>query len=254
MPAAGLRWRLSIWEQVLDGLRGAAAAFSGLVAVGGAVRWTTVTLSRDRTTLLDLTALGVPSDAILHRITMTPQPVREEDAEPGEENSYLFPAVLMGGTLGVVRLPSHLTLAPVAQPPGSVGPRRQEVAAHVQYVTPHDEPAWQRLSKAFIAHGNADYASAVLDAHTAADLELDIVVSDWIAGLNSIPRQRTSFLLRIQFLAAVARLLGTFEPPAALIDGLKKLNSARNDVAHPRRRPSGLSELDSAIGLRSHFL
>jgi hypothetical protein len=216
----------SLWTMLLDSLRSDNQLAPGAVAIGAATSaFGQIVLEREHGTGLNLAELGVPPEANVLGVYLTPI---------GSEQGVLFPAMTV----------QSLTRKPVSHElfffghPIQGGAESTRVGVMCTWFNP-TEPEAEPLMTALQAYSEGSYRQAIVPASVAVEAKLGSVLRDYFqqfAGkekVESFLSTGATFGFQLSPLLP-ALMAGVGAPPLTehLAGQLNRLKTLRNKVAH----------------------
>lgn len=222
-----------LWSLLLPRILDDHPLMPGVVSLGlGAFTVISAPLEPDQTLLVDFAEHGMPEDATVIDVVMTPQTTSER---PG-----LFPAVGVQH-LQTRGLPHSLALHPVMCPPtqGVVEPADTQVNVMVIWMPAPSEPEQEPLFSAGKAFATGDYRGAIVPAQIAVELKLGQVLTDHFsrfAGKDAVRQflnDGATYGHQLRFLLpSLFRSVGAPPLPDVVVAALQSLRKKRNRVGH----------------------
>lgn len=225
--------RVDLWSLLLARVLDDHPLMPGVVSLGlGAFTVITAPLQPEETLFVDFAAHGIPSDATVVDVVMTPQ--------TASEGLGLFPAVGVQH-LQTRGLPHALALYPVTwpAPPAMATPAATTVNIMIIWMPAPTEPEQEPLFSAGKAFTTGDYRGAIVPAQIAVELKLGQVLTEHFSQFagKDVVRQflndGATYGHQLRFL--LPSLFGSVGAPplpdkvAAALQGLRK---KRNRVGH----------------------
>jgi hypothetical protein len=242
----------SLWNLLLDSLRSDHLLMPGAVAIGAASSaHGQIILEREGGTLLNLSELGVPSEATVLAVWLTPGP---SDNEPG----FLTPAIV---AQSLTRQPVPHEVFLIGHP---VNGGADSVPVGVMCTWFNlTEPEAEPLMTAMQAYSEGAYRQAIVPASVAVEDKLGSVLRDYFqqfAGkekVESFLSNGATFGYQLSPLLP-ALMAGVGAPPLTehLAGQLNRLRTLRNKVAHEHVEVSkkDASEVVLAAFFGFHYL
>ncbi len=222
-----------LWSLLLARVLDDHPLMPGVVSLGlGAFTVIAAPLELDVTLVVDFAEHGIPNDATVIDVVMTPQTTSEG---PG-----LFPAVGVQH-LQTSGLPHSLALHPVAWPsaPGAADPAATQVNIMIIWMPAATEPEQEPLFSAGKAFTTGDYRGAIVPAQIAVELKLGQVLSDHFsqfAGKDAVRQflnDGATYGHQLRFLLpSLFGSVGAPPLPDAVTAALQSLRKKRNRVGH----------------------
>lgn len=210
-------------------------------------------LRQNELTTVDIVQQGVPEEAIILDLNLTPI---------GGSEGVLHPTLISGNSPLAHWPPTfgkELHLAPV---PFGDYPAESEVNALITWLKPiqEDMPAWVSLVDAFKHFRFGRFADVVLPAQIAVETKLQRVLQIVMAAGASSSRDRKNFLQSISYWHKLSVLLADicarsnlpFISPQ-IKGGLNILRKRRNEMAHRGRLESAFGQNEAADALTAAF-
>ncbi|MEC5179948.1 hypothetical protein [Arthrobacter sp. CG_A4] len=235
-PVPECRANFDLWSSVKSCFVGAGSTFSLLAPLGGRTTIASVEIIAGQTMTLDLGAFGITPNDIVRGVSLT-------GTDAGTDG-LIVPALMFGNQ---PKLPSHLPhqLYFYGVPQGPMPPSKSYFSVHVQYLPAQEEPHLNLLSDGAFAHGDHDYRRGIIDAHTAADIALQLFISRSLNPLTPYDESRLGFLEKVAVLALTRAAAGLSAPPVLLLEAFRGLNRSRNRAVHPSK---GTNTVDEEMG------
>lgn len=232
---------LDWWNVIIHNLRKNFMMSWALSPVGARITSGLFFLEPDTLYTFDLTALDIPANAKILRISYTPQ------------GGSLFPVEIHGNTSypKIVSPKIHIWPRPIKHPP-----ERTEVAVSVVWVDhSEDDYSWKNLVEAFEYFSLKDYAKCVIPANVAVESRLNHLMFSHYTKTAS-EDQVTDMLSRGAsyshqlnvLLPSVADEFNIPALPAQVRGYLNRLRKLRNQIAHKGKLEKNL-DLGSAADL-----
>ncbi len=222
---------VDLWRACVDHLEVFESGMIGSLPLGAHNLLCQFQLRRDELTVLDLHERGLPKDARVIHINYTPQ-----------EQGWLFPTECHGNVPYRQAIPSVLYI--YGRRHGG-GPHAESArcSVSVTWVRGSVDPAVSSLVAAFGEYAAERYESCIVPANVALEVTLERSMTGWLEAL-AVPKQRRVELLREltygfqldPILGIAARLVGVPPLRQEILEALRALKKARDDLAHPRER------------------
>jgi hypothetical protein len=150
----------------------------------------------------------------------------------------LFPAELHGNVPPTRRFQGDgVQIYPV---PWGDKPSRTELSVLISWVPrTADDDSWDNLVRAFEAYAAKDYPAMIVPANVAVESSLTVLMTRYLEKFVS--KNRTESFLQDAatyshqlnvLLPLIASMSDIAKPPNAVLEGLNRLRSLRNDIAH----------------------
>jgi hypothetical protein len=237
---------VDVWSRLVSSMEFRTFGF-GFAGVGANTTHFSSQLVRDRRAVLDFGKLGIPSEAAIEQVAMTPH-------SDGADAGWLHPVLLHTPKVG------HPAKEPVVvyPVPYGGGADTTEINVLIVWTEPGPrQPATDLLMAAVRADQNDDRFAAVIAANAAVEVAVGSTISGWLE-MHGIGKQRGDAFLSND--ATYGSQLAVLLPivcaehsvpslPADVIAALQRLRSLRNQAAHGALRTDEIEQRDVARGL-----
>lgn len=223
------RSRRNEWREVRACLDIPNVSFMALMPFGGESFMGQVTLPMNEVTTLVLNEYGVPSSARIRDVIFTQ--VLDASGSAGQMvhlfNSY-------GNDVRKIGSAHELAVLPKT----SSGVHRGDAVFNlwIHFINQDEGLHRQLLIDAVFAFLDQDYRRAIIDLHTAVDVAFNKIVQQWLSPShdgNKKPGVRINFLDKFTLVQRLVHTQVERSKAEHLNGRLKRLNSLRNQSAHP---------------------
>ncbi len=236
---------VNFWQRLVDAMEFGVFG-NRYAAVGANVLWLTAKLDRGEQRLLHFVELGIPADASVERVYVTPQGSPDE----GVRVPVFFRDPLVGHP---AEQPLLMTSMPISGNPESV----TFTCLIVWTSGGRREPAYDLLLAAVRAEENADRFGTVIAANAAAEIAIGVAIDEWLSSFKIGKERRGRFLSDEATYSAqvdvllpiVCETIGLPRLPLDIAGALKRLRRLRNQAAHGDLLGSAVDSKESARGL-----
>lgn len=231
--------KVSLWEILFLHIRNVHPLMPGIVALGlGSVKHLQEVLEPDQTLFIDLDEHGIPEDATVIDVFITPQ--------MNPDDPHVFPA------LGVQRLsaralPHVVPILPSRQwiTDSEATPMATHLSIMVIWLPSPSEPEQEPLYSAATSFSNGDFRGSIIPAQIAFEMKLNKILSAHYANfgntneVNSFLTSGATYGYQLRFiLPSLLQFTEAPPMPESLKDALKALNKKRNKVGHEHHETS----------------
>lgn len=242
----------SLWQTYLHSLVRENPLHPAIAVLGlGGLTILSARLEKDRPLLLDFTAHGVPEDAIIFHINMTP-----ELNDRATNDLTMWPAISVQD-LQTGFIPRVLTLHPVPLNTGAIldGVSEMKVNILALWAKPPVEPEQEALFTAAKAFTNGDYRGAVIPAQVAMELKLNQVLTSHYnqfggrESVHSFLQNGASYGYQLRYLMpSLFKIAGAPPLTEEVKDSLSQLRTKRDMVGHRNEQADRASVARMLLG------